>query len=124
MTGQFIFARLSGETSAGNRVYPMVIPQDGTFPAVVYQQISENRTHLFGADAPVKRVRVQVSSFAQTYAAAQELSAEVEARLSRFRGEAGGVTAVDSFLDNTLSNYESDTGVYRVIQDFTVHITN
>lgn len=121
--GAFLFARLSTHTSAGNRVYPLLLPQQATFPAVTYQQVSAVRTHAMGGDSPIVRVRMQVNSWGSTYATARTLAGEVESRINRFRGIAGGVNVLDVLLDNDVETYESETQLRRVMQDYTILLT-
>jgi hypothetical protein len=120
--GAFIFARLNGSTAAANRVYPLLLPQQPTYPAVTYQQISSVASHAMGQDSPLTRLRVQVNSWGKTYAEARALATEVEARLKRFRGQAGSVTVLDVLRDNELETIEGDGLIRRIIQDYTVFI--
>lgn len=64
----FVFARLANETSADSRVYPLLLPQNPTFPAITYQRISSIKTHAMGQDGQITRVRVQVNVWGATYA--------------------------------------------------------
>ena len=74
--GAVIFARLANGTTAQSRVYPLLLPQSPTFPAVTYQQISALPMHAMGKDGSVVRVRVQVNSWGKTYAEARTLAGE------------------------------------------------
>lgn len=120
MVGKVLFGRL-GSTSAGSRVYPLLLPQDATFPAVTYQQISRTQEHAYGVEAGVLSVRVQVDSWAESYAAARSLADEVAAALSRYNGTINGVTVRDIVLDNERELYE-ETGIRRVWQDYVIYI--
>lgn len=117
-----IFALLVNQTDAGSRVYPQVLPQEPTYPAVTYQQVSAVPLRAMGADGSVLRVRVQVNCWGKTYAEALSLAGAVEARMSRFSGEAGGVTVLDTLLDSSLERYELESNTRRVIQDYTIFI--
>ncbi|HEX7119397.1 MAG TPA: DUF3168 domain-containing protein [Longimicrobiales bacterium] len=117
--GAVIFSRLVNQTAAGSRIFPLVLPQDATFPAVTYQQISSVRTHAMGQDGAIIRVRVQINSWGRSYAEARTLAGEVETQLSRFKGTVGGTRVLDVLLDNEIETYESETQARRVIQDFT-----
>jgi hypothetical protein len=121
--GPFLFGRLTNSTTAASRVYPLILPQSPTFPAVTYQQISAVRMHAMGQDSPLVRVRVQVDSWGKTYAEARTLAAEVEARLKRHSGQYGAVKVHDVLLDNELELYDSDTQTRRVSQDYTLFLS-
>jgi hypothetical protein len=118
MIGKVIHARLTGSTSAATRIYPQVLPQSPTYPAVTYQQISATREHAQGVDAQIQIVRVQVDSWGSTYSQARQLSSEVTARLSRFKGTAGGILVHDILAENEADLFEPETKTYRVSQDY------
>jgi hypothetical protein len=121
--GAAIFGRLTNATSAQARVYPLLLPQQPTFPAITYQQVSAVRLHAMGDDSTIVTARVQINSWARTYAEVRTLANEVEALLSRFRGTVGGLQVLDVLLDNEIELYESDTQTRRVVQDVTVYLS-
>lgn len=122
--GAAIYARLNASTAAGSRIYPLMLPQNPTYPAVTFQQISAIATHAMGQDGPITRIRMQVNSWGSTYATARSLAGEVEALLKRFRGTAAGIVILDVLLDNELETFESDTQTRRVVQDYSVFVSN
>lgn len=122
--GAVIFGRLDGQTSAGSRVYPLLLPQDPTLPAVTYQQISSTRMRAMGNDGPMTRARIQLNSWGSSYAEARTLAEEVETALNRFRGVVAGLRVLDILLDNEIETYESETEARRVIQDYTVLLSS
>ena len=71
-----LFTSLTGNSGLRSlisaRLYPDVLPQGATLPAVVYQRISTPRQHTFGAGCPVavSRPRLQYACWATTPAAA------------------------------------------------------
>jgi hypothetical protein len=117
-----VFERLKDATTAGKRIYPLLLPQEPTYPAITFQQISSIPLHAMGQDAPLLRVRVQVNSWGRTYAESRTLAGEVEGRLSRYRGPVGTVQVLDVLLDNELEGYEAESQSRRVIQDYTIFI--
>jgi hypothetical protein len=65
------------------RVYPIILPQAGTFPAVTYQRISTPRivtATLGGQNARVK-CRMQLDCWAETFAQAKALAAAVRSAM-------------------------------------------
>jgi hypothetical protein len=123
MIGKVIHARLTGSTSAATRVYPLILPQAPTLPAVTYQIISTQRLHNFGTDANIQTVRVQVDSWASSYAQARTLADEVFTRLSRVKGIIGPLDVHDIVEDNRTDLYEAGTNIYRVTQDFRLFVS-
>jgi len=109
MIGRFIVSRLSGI-----RVYPQVLPQDVTLPAVTYNQISRSALHAFGGDRSTRN-RVQIDVWAEGYSEVRSLAAEVKERLSRYRGE----NVRDVFLTNEFEGFED--GTRRVTQEYIIY---
>ena len=120
--GEALFARLDGVTAAGSRIYPLILPQNPTYPAIRYQQISSIRTHAMGQDAPIVRVRMQLDVWGKTYAEARSLAGEVYTQLGRFRGTVAGVEVLDALQDNEIEGYESDSETRRITQDWSLFL--
>ena len=102
----------------GTRVYPMMLPQAPTFPAIVYQRISTVPDMLVEGPgfAPI---RMQLSMWATTFGGARTLA---DAVVTALHGYHGGELRL-SRLINLLDDYEPDTKLFRVIADFRVHHT-
>lgn len=105
----------------GTRIYPLILPQPPTLPAVTYFKISRVNQRTMGNPTDVlKRVRVQFSCWATTYAGAKAIAEQVMAALQDFRGEmggTGGVQVLDGDVINEQDLYETDTGIYHVPVD-------
>lgn len=108
----------------GNRLYPMVIPQGGTLPAVTYQRISSVRYSAMVQDTGVATVRLSFSCWATTYSQAKAVAKELRAALQRCTDTIGSgantVSGVASFVAAELDDFEPDTGRYRVMIDLEI----
>jgi len=61
----------------GDRVYPLLIPQDAAYPAIAYQRISgKNLRSHDGADS-LENVRVQLTLVAESFEMVKNLEKEV-----------------------------------------------
>ena len=91
------------------RVYPTKLPQEPTLPAVTYQRVSDvpEYSHDPGGS---HALRVQVTCWAATYAAAEAVAVEVVSAADGWHAAMGGAAFVENMID--LSNPE--TGVYQV----------
>ncbi len=98
----------------GSRIYPMQLPQNVMLPALTYQRISGPRVHGVGGRPILARPRIQIDSWATSYANAKVLSAEVRAALD---GHRAAEDAWGCILDNEIDDYDAETGRYRVIID-------
>ena len=102
---------------AGGEVYALVAPESAQYPAIVYTPIAQE--HIFGIDGPnlsggLKRVRVQVDTYARTYQEALHLQDQVLAALL-----ADMSTIADVRMG--LSEFEAQARLYRVSVDYTYH---
>jgi len=112
--GAGIYTKLTGNgTVAGlvsARVYPLILPQKPTLPAVAYQQVSdganEGTTSLHGQ-------WYQFGCFALTYAGAQALANAVEAALE----EEPGVGWKSCYRIGRNDDYDVATDSIRVTVD-------
>lgn len=92
----------------GTRIYPLVLPQNPTYPAISYQRISTRPVQTRGGNG-LAFVRMQVDCFATGYTAAKQLSDAV-------------VSALAGTLEVGLMELWDDTlGLYRVSIDYQVN---
>ncbi len=119
-----IYGRLqavSGVTNlVGARVYPVVLPQDPTYPAIRYQQIAGARAQAMGSNTGLVNTTVQIDSYSDSYEEARQVAEEVRAALQRFQGTVAGVAIESVFVDGPLDVFEDQIKKFRVQQDFTV----
>lgn len=119
-----LYTRLTAHagTSAivSTRVYPNVLPQRATLPAVTYRRISTNRPPAMGADSGVAEVRMQVDSWADSYSGVKALQAQVRSALQRYNATVGSEVILDAFIVNEMDLYEPEKNVHRVLTDFTI----
>src|SRR3990167_8769767 len=64
------------QTHAGTRIYPLVLPQKPTLPAITFQRVSNVRVNSFDAGGGIDNPLLQVDSWAATRKAARELAME------------------------------------------------
>ena len=96
------------------RIYPMLMPQNPTLPAIVYQKISGPRSYSHSGDQNLTFTRYQFSCWAHTYAGAKALAAQLRDCLS---GRKYGVIRA-SFCVNELDDYDPISKDFRIIVDF------
>ena len=68
MAEQAIYDQLNGVTALGSRIYPLVLPQNVEYPAVVFQRISAPRgvQRTFGRRAESVAATIQVDIYGVT----------------------------------------------------------
>lgn len=110
MIEQSIFDSL--KSLVGNRVYPLVMPQNATLPAIVYTRIANNASNVLEGGSTIDQIRVQVDTYATTFFAARLLAAQVRSALEGASFKATLQTEQDFF--------ETEVNYYRISQDYYV----
>lgn len=117
-----IVARLlavSGVTDlVAARVYPLILPQGPTYPALVYQRIAGARDAVLEGDPGGGEARIQITAWASSYSGALALAEAVRAAL------AGGLTLsghrVGCTLEIETDSLDTDVKAKGRIQDWRV----
>lgn len=113
-------ARASLVSLVGARIYPLRLPQDPILPAVTYQRIGGPREEALGSDPGFARQRIQVDTWALTYASAKAVAKQVRLALERWSDDAASPRVIDSFIERDTDLDEPDVENYRVSQDYLV----
>jgi len=104
----------------GSRVYPLVVPQDATLPAIAYQQISGPRDHTHSGPSGLVRARMQLTFVGSSYSEAKAVADAARAALDGFAGQMGSVTVGGAFLDNERDQWSQGFELPNVQQDYMV----
>jgi hypothetical protein len=119
-----LVARLEADSGvgalAGDRIFPNMIPQEATRPALAYQIISAPRFYTHSGATGEVVARVQITIEGNTYAECEALAEAVEASLSGFRGALGDVTVGAIFLDNEIDAYAETFAEATRRQDYII----
>lgn len=100
----------------GGRIYPGVIPENGTKPAVAYYEISAPSHH----DIDVSFPRFQFSCFSKRYTESKQIRQEIENALKRFKGRMGNTRIIQGVVAGKYELYEKDTKLYNAIIDIKI----
>lgn len=106
-----------------SRIYPQLLPQSPTLPALTYSQISAIRTYVLAGDVQKARRRFQIDCWAATHKASAQLADAVRNTLSGFYGSMSGTQVHFITLDNEHDLFDEQagtTGVYRITQDYII----
>ena len=117
MVEQAIYARLNSQVSElGGRIYPSVIPQDESYPAVSYERITATRFHQFGGDAAAVEPTVQVDVYGRRAAGPEahiSVADAVRRALQRHSDASSTPPIIDIYIDGERDDYEEDTELFR-----------
>lgn len=87
MIEQRLYAHLSANADlsalVASRIYPLVIPQGASLPALVYQRISGVPANHAGRVPTLESARVQINCYAQRYGQVKDLRDAVIAALEQ-----------------------------------------
>ncbi|CRK80306.1 tail completion protein gp17 [Neobacillus massiliamazoniensis] len=98
------------------RIYPGVLPENGTKPAVAYNEVSAPGHH----DIDVSFPRFQFSCFSPKYIEAKQVRKEIENALKRFRGMMGNTRVIQGVVAGKYELYENDTKLHNAIIDIKI----
>ena len=102
-----LITKLTGQTTAGSRVYPR-LPEQATYPAIRYQRISTTRNHSLDANVGVTEAGIQIDCIATTYSQAKTLADAIRVILHGFKGTWGTLIARHVSLETENDFYEQD----------------
>jgi hypothetical protein len=122
---QAIFSQLQAvagiTTLVGARCYPIVLPQNVTYPAIRYFPIDEPRTSALNSDSLIWPM-VQIDCYAGTVLAVSALADAVIAGLSRVAWTQDGYAVRDAIITRRGYDAEDQTDlkspIYRYSIDF------
>ena len=104
----------------GARIYPVVIPQDVSLPAVAYQRISAARVYSHDGPSCLARPRFQFSCTAESYGAARAVVNAVRTALDGYNDTANGVRIMAAFSQNEFDGFTDVDDLWTVYLDFFV----
>ena len=95
---------LDSATTAG--VYPVLAPQNATFPLVVYRRSGTRRERSLGGGYGRPVATFAVSIVTETYTEAKDISDAIRLVVDNFTGESNGVTIISTSLVSEADNME------------------
>ncbi len=113
MIEQELFTHLKNNVPlVSERIYPLIMPQDCTKPALVYTVVNDGDNKGLEGCISSYDTRFQVDVYATSYLAAKNIKNEVKSALYAFSSYPEGLNSRDGF--------EEDTELFRQIIDFTL----
>lgn len=104
-----------------NRVYPLLLPQRWTLPAITYQRVSGDRAANYSGASGRARPRFQIDCWADDYDGAKDLADKVRLCLDGYKGDINTETDVGGIhLEGDRDIYEDNTDIVRVTMDFMI----
>lgn len=115
---QLLAAQAGLTAIVGSRIYPHHLPDDATFPALVFRQVSSKPDYSHDGDSELDTARIQFDAYGTTKAQAVQVSTQVRALLS---GRSYRPTIQSSFIENQLpDDYDEVLQAWRTITDYMI----
>lgn len=102
------------------RIYPLLLPQGATFPAITFQRISSVRDRTYDAPIYLVTARVQFSCWAETWNDCRALAEDLRMILNGFRGIMAGIPVPSIRILNELDLHDPETDLYHMACDYEV----
>lgn len=108
-----------------SRIYPVVLPQEPTYPAITFSLVSSQRIEGTWTNPGMARARFQITCWASTFDSVSGLAEQVRLALERYgTAVAGttiaGVTVYDIHMGSEAHAYEPTLDAFAQSIDFTV----
>lgn len=114
MIEEAIYAHLSTSTAltaiVSNRIYPIMMPQEPTIPAVTYQRVSNVHINAISGACGLDNIRIQIDCWTTSYSAAKTLGDVLRKAMA-----SAPFTALQ-LSDEDI--YDPDTEIYSVSMDY------
>ena len=114
-----IFAHLSTTASVtaitASRIYPLILPQDPTLPAITYQRVAGTRENCIREGyVTLENAIVQIDVWSTSFDVTADLSSKVITAM-------GAATSFSCLLPNSpIDLYEDDIFAFRRTMDFSI----
>ena len=106
------------------RIYPVMLPQNPTFPCIHYNVTGANRTSTFNeGQTDYVGLQVDIHCWGETYKSAKELQYVVQAAVQNYRGSMGTVAVDKVFVYDPVDVYEDQIQAYRCVLPVIIYHT-
>ena len=115
MTETMIYTALTSAPDVARRIntriYPVVVTQAPTLPAVSYQRVAADPVNHLGGYSGLTNAHIVINSWARNYDEVKALAFEIRTAMDAAR-------TFRCVLTNELDGYDPDVSLYVVSQDF------
>ncbi len=101
-----------------DRVYPLILPQSPTYPALTYEIGSTIPHRGLAGDSDLERAHAFIHCWAETYTGVIDLAGKVRTAVGDFSGLMGTITVSSVKFGNWNDLYDDVPEVYRRVVDF------
>ncbi|RLA58684.1 MAG: hypothetical protein DRQ89_15090 [Epsilonproteobacteria bacterium] len=117
MIEHFIFALLDADVPLtaliDSRIYPVQVPQNGTFPCAIYSVDEDEAEKSYDGQGTFQRVNFEIDAWADEHADAISTGAAVQTAMKNYRGTLAGVQVDTIYIESVITVYEDAIEKYR-----------
>lgn len=118
-----LYNYLSTYSGLSTRIFPEILPQGITKPAIVYQRVSTNRIHTMRVDGSLVATMFQFTVWDVTMSGAKTVATYLRNALQNKTGLIGGVSGVTInavLIENEFNTFDSETLEFGVVLEFEI----
>jgi len=116
----FITAQ-SAITTITTRIYPVILPQEPTFPAITYREDSHSLDESFDGQTGLTQSFYLFDAWAATYSGVTSLGDVIRSSLKNHSGNMGSISVMKVTLETgPVTVYEDEVEAYRQTQVFSI----
>jgi len=119
-----LYSKLAADSGVSalvsTRIYPLLVPQDASLPAIAYQRISGPRDHAHDGATGLALARVQVTCLGSSYDETKDVSEAVRAAIDGGAGTWGSTTVGACLLENERDEWATPFDKSTVQMDFMI----
>lgn len=122
MIGKLLRERLLEVAAVTNlvssRIYPVILPQVPTYPAIVYEVVGTERGKAYRGPHNLVQSRVQLDFFADDYDEAWQIEDAVRTALNGYVGSLSGTKFWSVDFEDANDLYSQELKKWRVVSDY------
>lgn len=116
----------SVKSKVGDKIYPILLPQDCVLPAIVYAPVVANYSSAHQGDTGYVKQTIQITCHANTFKDARKLSRLIKKLLQDYRGNMSGLFIEAVFIKTDFdidgnSSLKFDMDEYMSSIEFEIH---
>lgn len=102
------------------RIYPAPLKDNPTYPAITYNQVSQDNISSHSGNSNLAQTRLQLTLWAATYDTAQALRTEIKRVVRDYRGVVRSIRIDRVRFDNDLTGVDPDTQIQQRFIDLLI----
>lgn len=103
-----------------SRIYPIVMAQKTTLPAITYQTTSLKPDRNLGGNTGRMTATIQLNAWAETYTEIKSLAEALRSALNDYSGAMGSDTIRRSGVESETDGWDEETGYFRISMQITI----